>query len=135
MSERVSAAMRRAVAELAGHRCEYCGMPDWEAVVPHEPDHIVATQHGGQTALDNLAYACFDCNRIKGSNIASLDPDSGQITPLFHPRHQRWDHHFRWNGALIEPLTATGCATVFFLRLNDVVQVEIRANHQRQGRY
>ncbi|MFI5271454.1 MAG: HNH endonuclease [Ktedonobacterales bacterium] len=74
-----------------GHRCEYCGMPDWEAVVPHEPDHIIATQHGGQTAEDNLAYACFDCNRIKGSNIASVDPASGQITSLFHPRFQRWE--------------------------------------------
>lgn len=131
----MSAALRRAVAERARHRGEYCGMPDWEAVVPHEPDHIIAVQHGGQTALDNLAYACFDCNRIKGSNISSVDPTSGQISPLFHPRRQRWDRHFRWNSALIEPLTAAGRATVFFLRLNDAVQVEIRANLQRQGRF
>lgn len=110
-------------------------MPDWEAVVPHEPDHIIAVQHGGQTTLDNLAYACFDCNRIKGSNISSVDPASGQITPLFHPRRQRWDRHFRWNGALIEPLTMAGRATVAFLRLNDTVQVEIRANLQRTERF
>jgi HNH endonuclease len=110
-------------------------MPDWEAVAPHEPDHIVAVQHGGQTELDNLSYACFDCNRVKGSNIASVDPASGRIMPLFHPRHQQWGQHFRWSGAVIEPLTATGRATVFFLRFNDAVQIEIRGNLQRQGRF
>lgn len=34
----------------------------------------------GKTAAANLAYACFDCNRIKGSNISSLDPDTGMLT-------------------------------------------------------
>jgi HNH endonuclease len=135
MSERVGAALRRAVAERAQHRCEYCGMPESEAVVPHEPDHIVATQHGGQTTLENLACACFDCNRIKGSNIASIDPNTGALTPLYNPRTQGWIEHFRWNGPIVEPLTAVGRATAFFLRFNDPVLVEIRANLQRQGRY
>jgi hypothetical protein len=110
-------------------------MPESEAVVPHEPDHIMATQHGGQTTRENLAYACFDCNRTKGSNISSLDPDTGTLTPLFNPRQHRWTDHFSWNGPSIEPLTAVGRATAFFLRFNDPVQVEIRANLQSQGRY
>ncbi len=110
-------------------------MPESEAVVPHEPDHIIATQHGGQTMRENLAYACFDCNRIKGSNISSLDPDTGVLTPLYNPRQHRWTEHFRWNGPIIEPLTALRRATAFFLRFNDPVQVEIRANLQGQGRY
>lgn len=135
MSERVGTALRRAVAQRAQRRCEYCGMPDTEAVAPHEPDHIIASQHGGKTTAANLAYACFDCNRIKGSNISSLDPDTGLLTPLYNPRTQQWAEHFRWNGAIIEPLTAIGRATVFFLRLNDPVLVEIRANLRRQGRY
>ncbi|WIG59469.1 MAG: hypothetical protein OJF49_002216 [Ktedonobacterales bacterium] len=135
MSERVSTTLRQQIAARAHFRCEYCGWPEAEAVVPHEPDHIIAVQHGGQTIMENLALACFDCNRRKGSNIASLDPSTGDLTPLFNPRTQRWTEHFRWDGPRIEPLTAVGRATTFFLRLNDPVQTQIRANLQAQGRY
>ena len=51
----ISAALRRAVAERAGHCCEYCGLSDEAALAPHEPDHIVGEQHGGETAFENLA--------------------------------------------------------------------------------
>jgi len=104
MSERIGVALRRVVAMRARHRCEYCGMPDTATAAPHEPDHVIAVQHGGLTTSDNLAYACFECNRTKGSNIASHDPNTGKLVPLFHPRKQRWKGHFRWSGALIEPL-------------------------------
>lgn len=135
MSERVSTAMRRAVADRANHCCEYCGMPEAEVIVPHEPDHIIALQHGGPTTLENLALACFECNRHKGSNISSLDPDTGTLTALFNPRAQVWADHFHWNGSMIEPLTAVGRATAFLLRLNDPVQIQIRANLQDRNRY
>lgn len=135
MSERITAAFRRAVINRARGRCEYCGMADTETLAPHEPDHVIATQHGGETALANLAYACFQCNRFKGSNIASLDPPTGALTPLFNPRVERWAQHFRLNGAIIEPLTDIGRATVFLLRLNDPERVTIRANLLSRGRY
>lgn len=110
-------------------------MPESEAVAPHEPDYIIALQHGGPTTLENLALACFECNHRKGSNIASIDPATGDLAPLFNPRTQRWEEHFKWNGPIIEPLTAVGRATVFFLRFNDPVQIQIRANLQQQNRY
>ncbi len=135
MSERVTAALRRAVRERTQGRCEYCGMPDTETLVPHEPDHVIATQHGGDTTLANLAYACFQCNRFKGPNIASLDPATGAVTPLFNPRAARWAQHFRLDGALIEPLTPSGRATTFLLRLNDPERMTIRANLLSRGRY
>ena len=34
------------------------------------------------------------CNRRKGSDIASIDPETGQLTPLFHPRVDRWDDQY-----------------------------------------
>lgn len=74
MSERVDKATRSAVSERAAHCCEYCGLPDDIALIPHQPDHIIATKHGGPTHLDNLAYACYACNHHKGSDIASVDP-------------------------------------------------------------
>ena len=104
-------------------------------MVPHEPDHIIATQHGGATTLENLAYACFQCNRAKGPNIAFLDPTTGLLTALYNPRSAAWADHFRLSGALIEPLTAVGGATAFLLRLNDPERVAIRANLLRRGRY
>lgn len=79
MSERVSTSLRRAVVERSHGCCEYCGMPDNVLRLPHEPDHIIATQHGGQTATDNLAYACFRRNRSKGPNLSSIDPLSGAM--------------------------------------------------------
>lgn len=133
--ERVTAAQRRAVREYAQSRCEYCGMSEADTLLPHEPDHIIARQHGGDTTLMNLAYTCFQCNRFKGPNIASLDPLTGALTPLYNPRTERWDQHFRLSEALIEPLTAIGRATVFLLRLNDPERMTVRANLLSRGRY
>lgn len=45
----ISAALRRAVAERAYHCCEYCGISDEATLAPHEPDHIIGEQHGGET--------------------------------------------------------------------------------------
>ena len=131
----ISATMRRTVAERARHCCEYCGVPEDAVVTPHEPDHIIGEQHGGATSLDNLAFACFRCNRFKGPNIATLDPQRGALTPLFNPRNDRWSQHFQLNDALIAPLTACGRGTVVLLRLNDEQRVSLRAELLRQGRF
>ena len=90
MSERVGQALRKQVIVRARQSCEYCGLPDDVALVSHQPDHIIATKHGGKTRLDNLAYACYACNHRKGSDIASIDPADGVITRLFNPREDRW---------------------------------------------
>ena len=135
MSERIGAAIRSAVIARAQNRCEYCGMPDTETLIGHEPDHVVATQHGGMATLENLAYACFLCNRFKGPNIASLDPVSGALTPLFNPRLDQWASHFRLTAGHIDARTAIGRATAFLLRLNDPDRVTARAHLLRQGRY
>jgi len=111
--------LRRLVAERAGYRCEYCLFPQAVALHRHEPDHIVPLQHGGVTDPANLALACLRCNRYKGPNIGSFDPLTGQLVPLFHPRLQVWDEHFRYADADITPLTAEGRVTVRVLRFND----------------
>jgi len=70
--------LRDFVRERAGNRCEYCLVPDVFVSV-HEPDHIIAAQHRGATTPENLALACFDCNRYKGPNISSVDPATEQV--------------------------------------------------------
>lgn len=118
MSDYIPALLRQQIFERASGQCEYCLLPQSVALVPLEADHIVARKHGGQTESDNLALACSLCNKHKGSDLASIDPDSGAITPLFHPRRQRWADHFHLQDTQIVPLTATGRVTVSLLQLN-----------------
>lgn len=87
--------LRRQVQARAQGRCEYCLIHEADMYYPHEPDHVIAEKHGGPTSLENLAWACFYCNRFKGSDLASLDPLSDKIVFLFNPREQRWNRHFR----------------------------------------
>ncbi len=74
--------LRRLLMERAGNRCEYCLLPQWAALHKHELDHIVSTQHGGETDEDNLALSCMRCNRYKGPNVGSIDPltPEGRVT-------------------------------------------------------
>ena len=123
---RILASLRREVRERAGERCEYCLLADSQAVPPHEPDHLIALKHGGKTTLANLALACFDCNRFKGSDIASIDVITGELVPLFNPRTQTWSEHFRLKGGKILPLTPIGRVTEKLLRFNLPTRVEVR---------
>lgn len=129
------ASLRREVRERAGERCEYCLLAESQAILPHEPDHLIALKHGGQTTSENLALACFDCNRFKGSDIASIDAVTSELVGLFNPRTQRWFEHFRLNGAHIVPLTAAGRVTEKLLRFNLASRVEVRARLIAHAKY
>lgn len=88
---------------------------------------MIAEQHGGKTDLDNLAYACFECNRQKGPNLASLDPQTGERAWLYNPRTQNWADNFRLDDSgTISGLTAEGRATVSLLAFNDPERVQDR---------
>lgn len=126
MSAIISPRLRHLVMTRANHRCEYCLLPEAVALHRHEPDHIIPLQHGGVTEDNNMACACFRCNRHKGPNIGSYDPVTGLLTPLYHPRRQTWSDHFKLNGARIEPLTPEGRVTVFILQLNAPERVRER---------
>jgi HNH endonuclease/Domain of unknown function (DUF4351) len=101
-------------------------LDDDDAYFSHEPDHIIAEKHGGVTTLENLAWACFDCNRFKGSDIATRDLLTGNLVPLFNPRTQLWHEHFAIHEGTICPLTAVGRATALLLKLNLPKRVEVR---------
>jgi len=106
-----------------------------DTLYPHKPDHIIAEKHGGKTTLDNLAWSCGTCNRFKGSDMASIDPTTGQQTFLFNPRKQLWRRHFHLNGGRIEPLTASGRATAFLLRFNTEESITERLDLIARGHY
>jgi len=131
----VSSGLRREIHQRALGRCEYCLLSQEDAFFPHEPDHVIAEKHRGATTIENLALACFDCNRFKGSDIASIDPDTGNLVALFNPRTQKWNEHFSLTGGLIIALNPIASATVDLLKLNLPARVEAREALARRGRY
>ncbi|MBC7811622.1 MAG: HNH endonuclease [Burkholderiales bacterium] len=111
-------AMRRSVLERAQNCCEYCLLTVNTTAFPHEVDHIIAEKHSGKTDIDNLCLSCFECNRHKGSDVASYDPETGEGEFLFNPRLHQWPDHFRLDQARIEALTRRGRVTAFLLQFN-----------------
>jgi hypothetical protein len=99
----------------------------------HEIEHIIAEKHGGRTEEENLGLSCALCNGFKGSDLTSIDPETGAIVPLFHPRRDAWEMHFRLVDGRIEPLTPVGRVTVRLLKLNDPDRVEERRQLQQAG--
>jgi len=118
MSRYVPAPLRNLVIERAKGRCEYCLIHEDDAIISHEVDHVVAEKHGGPSTAANLAFACFPCNRYKSSDIASVDPLTGAIVPLYNPRVDPWSAHFADESGIIRPLSNIGRATVHLLKLN-----------------
>lgn len=114
----IGAALRELVRLRAGGCCEYCRISERFTLSEHEIDHVIAVKHGGESVAENLALSCAVYNRFKGSDIASIDPETGEITPLFDPRADHWDDHYRFRNGEILALTARGRVTIRLLRMN-----------------
>jgi len=106
------------VRQRAGHRCEYCHLPQPASALRLHIEHIIARQHGGADDSANLALACPECNYQKGTNLTGIDPDTGKVTPLFHPRCDQWAEHFARDAARIVGKSPTGRTTVWLLEMN-----------------
>jgi hypothetical protein len=96
--------------------------------IPMVIDHIIPLQAGGTSTWENLCLAYYHCNEFKGSRTEATDPRTGQGTPLFHPRQDRWADHFAWeeDGRILRGLTPCGRATIEALRLNNAWLVQAR---------
>lgn len=114
----IPAELRRFVRERAQSRCEYCLFPESVSYAPHWIDHVVAEKHGGPTEEKNLAYSCIFCNQCKGSDLTSIDQETGDVVALFHPRRDRWLDHFQIEEGKIIPRTPTGRVTERLLKFN-----------------
>jgi hypothetical protein len=98
-------------------------------------DQIVQRVEGGATVESNLALACISCLLHKEARRSAMDPETGRCLPLFHLRRQRWSDHFRWDGAMLVALTATGRATIASLRLSRPMMLAIRMEERERGRH
>ena len=119
MSQKISNALRKAVILRANNCCEYCRVSDLDSYYGFQIDHIISVKHGGKTLLHNLAYACPDCNRYKGSDLGTYIDNSLIIIRLFHPRLDNWHEHFDSDSSgFITAQTNIGVATLKVLSIN-----------------
>lgn len=133
---RISAKLRRLVVSRAEGLCEYCLIHRNDAYFGCEIDHIISEKHDGPTTADNLAFACLFCNRLKGSDIGSIVPETGDLVRFFNPRLDRWSEHFALRDDLrIIPLTEIGVVTERILGFNTGERLLERRALNEEGRY
>ena len=100
-------------------------------------EHLVPVVEGGGSTPDNLALACFSCNRRKWDRRTAVDPQTGEVQRLFDPRIDGWNDHFAWSTDSLEIVGATsiGRATVNALEFNRERAKQIRAADLEAGRH
>jgi hypothetical protein len=81
----ISLELRRLVSDRADCLCEYCLIPNTNGV-SFQVDHIISVKHSGSTTADNLSYACIYCNLQKGSDLGSINWQTGELVRFFNPR-------------------------------------------------
>lgn len=123
-----SPAQRWQIAQRAGFLCEYCHTPEDFSPDVFDVEHIISLFEGGSHGDENIALACGGCNNNKHIHSAWIDPSTGLMTPLFHPRKDNWPDHFSWSGdfTLLIGLTPVGRATIDLLQMNRQRLVNLR---------
>jgi hypothetical protein len=96
---------------------------------------VVAEKHGGLTDAANLSFSCWRCNRHKGTDLGSFDPQTGVFSLLFNPRAQQWAAHFILSGIRLEGLTPEGRTTAQLLQLNQDERLSERERLVALGLY
>lgn len=72
--------LRRIVRKRDNSHCRYCG----EFSADGHADHVIPLAKGGTDSIDNLVWACPDCNLAKGTNtIAPMEPFNS-VRPKVH---------------------------------------------------
>ena len=135
MARSVKPALRNSVATRARFRCEYCLQHEDDAIQSHHVDHIISEKHEGETVLENLAYSCNLCNWMKGTDVAAYDASNRMLIPLFNPRTDHWNEHFKLHYGEIIPLTGVGEATIRLLKLNAPQRITEREWLASRGGY
>ena len=131
----IPAELRWFVIQKAAGCCEYCGLSQKGQEATFHIDHVIPVSAGGQTVAENLALACVSCSLRKAARQTTIDPQSGKEVPLYSPRRDLWHKHFRWEGAYLVGLTATGRATIEALDMNRGLILAIREEEAALGRH
>jgi hypothetical protein len=133
----ISEATQNKVRQRAKYLCEYCHASEKWQYVPFTVDHVIPLNKGGENSIENLALACFHCNRQKSDKVIFIEETTGAEIPLFNPRIEEWQEHFIWSADALKiiALTPTGQATVKALAFNRERIINIRAADREIGRH
>jgi HNH endonuclease len=136
-SRKISDSIQQQVRQRASELCEYCHASEKWQYVLFTVDHVIPLSQNGKDSIDNLALACFHCNRKKSAKTAAINPESGLEVPLFNPKISLWGEHFIWSvdGLKIIGLTPTGKATIAALNFNRERIINIRAADKAVNRH
>ncbi|MBW4684668.1 MAG: HNH endonuclease [Komarekiella atlantica HA4396-MV6] len=131
----ISLELRRLVASRADHICEYCLVSEVDRSSGCQVDHIISVKHGGATTADNLCYACIFCNLQKGTDLGSINWQTGELVRFFNPRRDFWGEHFRLDEAVIQHQTEIGEVTARILDFNSDERLVERQALIASGQY
>ncbi len=108
MKAEAAIGLRFRVFQRDGFRCRYCGATAESGAVLHA-DHVIPQSKGGETSMENLVTACFNCNvgksdrplalvlecpicgpspRDEFAKVMSGVPDSSRTSPIDVLRHK-----------------------------------------------
>jgi hypothetical protein len=135
MKQKVTDEMREKVRKRAEHRCEYCLLPERDGLIKFHVEHIRSSKHGGSDDLENLAYACPDCNLFKGTDLGTILGEDETFTRFFNPRKDVWEEHFKVVDCTIYPNTEIGEATIKIFQMNKPERTELRQLFAEDGLY
>ncbi len=118
----------------AGFLCEYCHTNERCQYVSFTIDHIIPND---DDSIENLALACFHCNRRKSNKVSFYDENSNREVPLFNPQKHLWKEHFAWSEdkIFIVPKTEIGRVTIDLLKLNRERILQIRLAYVAVNRH
>lgn len=123
---RISEKLKDKLRRKAKNRCGYCLLPQSLNPTLLEIEHLTPTAKGGTDEEENLWLACRLCNGYKGTQTEVFDSKTNQTIPLYNPRTQNWNEHFKWNNEFIIGKTVCGVATTTALKLNNEIILPVR---------
>lgn len=117
MARKFSIKLQENIRERAEFLCEYCHTNERWQYVRFTVDHV--NPNNGDS-IDNLALACFHCNRRKSNKVSFADTGTNETVSIFNPRLHIWKEHFEWSSdkVYILPKTVIGKVTIELLQLN-----------------
>lgn len=107
---------------LYHHACGYCGITETRVGGVLSRDHFVPLARHGRESLDNLVYACEECNRAKGDYFGDAEE-----TRLLHPLHDDLAAHIApGESGRVLPLSPLGATFIAVLDLNRAALIAAR---------
>ena len=122
----ISTELRKLVAERADFLCKYCLISASDRLSGCQVDHIISVKQVGATSADNPCYACIFCNLQKGTDLGSINWETGELVRFFNPRRDFWREHFQLKQAFIQPTTDIGSVTARILDFNNKERLKER---------